>query len=95
MASSIYRNLIVVLIACSCVSLASAQDRRKPATDSELLALVAGNALSENIVHEIESRGLSFHPTNAYRAQLTAAGADPRVLAALSKATSVGTARGW
>jgi tetratricopeptide (TPR) repeat protein len=94
MASSIHRNLIVLFIACSCVSLASAQDRRKPATDSELLALVAGNALSENIVHEIESRGLSFHPTNEYRDKLTAAGADPRVLAAVSKATSVGAASG-
>jgi len=70
-------------------------DAKKPLTDSELLALVAGNALNENIAHEIESRGLAFSATDAYRSQLTAAGADAHVLTALSKAMPVKPSHQW
>ncbi len=87
MASSIYRHLIILLAFCSCAALAGAQEESKPLTNSELLALVAGNALNENVVHEIESRSLAFRPGDGYRSQLSAAGADARVLAALGKAT--------
>lgn len=86
MASSIYRHLIILLAFCSCTALADAQEKSKPLANSELLALVAGNALNENVVHEIESRSLAFRPGDEYCSQLSAAGADARVLAALGKA---------
>jgi len=90
MASSIYRNLVITLIFFGCATLAHSQENNKPLADSELLALVAGNVLSENVVHEIDSRGLAFRPDDTYRFQLTTAGADAHVLTALSKAkTSV------
>jgi tetratricopeptide (TPR) repeat protein len=54
--------------------------------DSELLALVAGGGLPENIVHEIKGRGLGFHVSDAFRNQLKLAGADSQVLAALDGA---------
>jgi hypothetical protein len=90
MASSNYQNLVILPIGCSCASLASAQDRNKPLADRELPALVAGNALSENIAHEIESRSLAFRPSDTYRSQLTTAGADARVLTALNKVGAAG-----
>jgi len=51
-----------------------------------LLSLVVGNALPENIVHEIESRGLDFKPSDGYAAMLNDVGADPKILNALKKA---------
>jgi hypothetical protein len=67
MTSFIKRTLIIFLVAFAGVSFTSAQDVKKPLADSELLALVAGNALNENIAHEIELRGLAFSATDAYR----------------------------
>jgi tetratricopeptide (TPR) repeat protein len=87
MTLSICRRFIILLAFSSCAGLAGAQEKRIPLNKSELLALVAGNALSENIAHEIESRGLAFQATDTYRFQLATAGADARVLAALGKAT--------
>src|SRR5258706_8374859 len=55
-----------------------------PLRQTELLALVAGNALPENIVNEIRARGLAFRMDASFRAQLTAAGAAPSILAALA-----------
>jgi TolA-binding protein len=66
--------------------LAFGQATKEPLSDRELLALVAGNALSENIVHEIEARGLAFHPGEQFRSLATEAGADSRVIAALNHA---------
>src|SRR5260370_35832447 len=86
MTSSIWRHFVILLAICSCAAVTGAQEKSKPLTTSELLALVAGNALNENVVHEIESRGLAFRPADEYRSQLTNAGADARVLAALGKA---------
>jgi TolA-binding protein len=87
MTSSVRRHLALLILVFGLVTLAAAQEKPKPLVDCELLALVAGNALSENIVYEIQSRGLAFHPRDGYRSQLTDAGADARVLAALGKAT--------
>ena len=53
---------------------------------SELLALVAGDILPENIVFEIRSRGLGFTPDDKYKSLLKDAGAGPTVLAALDAA---------
>jgi hypothetical protein len=86
MISRLCRTLVATLLIASCAAIASSQEKAKPFTNSELLALVAGNALNENVVHEIVSRGLAFRPGDGYRSQLSAAGADARVLAALGKA---------
>jgi tetratricopeptide (TPR) repeat protein len=66
-----------------------AQASRPPLTDTELMALVAGNALSENIVREIASRGLAFQPSDRYRSLLQTAGADTVLLAAAGNAKIV------
>src|ERR1700686_22420 len=62
------------------------QTSPKPMQPSELLALVAGAGLPENVVHEIARRGLNFHPDQDYQAQLKRAGADKTVLTALLSA---------
>ncbi|MBZ5696876.1 MAG: tetratricopeptide repeat protein [Acidobacteriia bacterium] len=60
-----------------------------PLGQTKLLALVAGNALPENVVQEINRDGLSFHPDDAYRSLLKNAGADATVLKALNDAKVV------
>ena len=90
MSSPIYRNLgVLLLVSVFVTNFSHAQEKKPPLTSRILLALVAGNALSENVAHEIASRGLAFRATDQLRAQLTATGADARVLAALAKAPSV------
>jgi tetratricopeptide (TPR) repeat protein len=58
----------------------------KPLTAAGVLALTAGNALPETTAHAITADGISFRPDDYYRGLLTSAGADPKVLAALSSA---------
>ena len=70
------------------------QASRPPLTDRELLALVAGNALSENVVREIGSRGLAFQPSDQYRSLLQTAGADTAMMAAVGNAKIAGSAQG-
>jgi tetratricopeptide (TPR) repeat protein len=77
--------LILLLFGSSVVSRA-AESTSKPLHASELLALVAGDALPANVVHEINARGLSFHPDDAYRALLKKAGAEATALAAMDRA---------
>lgn len=85
MRSNIFRAL-VVLILCGSVFLTDAQVPMKPLTARELIALVSGGALSEDISHEIESRGLVFRSSDSYREQIVTAGADTTVLTALKNA---------
>lgn len=59
----------------------------KPVTASELMSLVAGEALRDNVVRELRLRGVQFHADEEYRAELKAAGADAAVLDALGSAT--------
>lgn len=59
----------------------------KPLNADDILALVAGNALPQNIVHAISQDGLAFHPDNAFRAQLTAIDADPSIVSAVNSAS--------
>src|ERR1700682_1381993 len=61
----------------------------KPMHASELLALVAGSALPENVVHEITRRGLNFRPDQKYKGQLKEAGAANTVLTAILAARVV------
>src|SRR5271169_2067537 len=63
------------------------QNARRPLEATTLVALVAGNALPENIVTEVGKRGLAFAPTEGFKTQLATAGAAPDVLRAISKAT--------
>src|SRR5215467_1891168 len=65
------------------VSLGASETSDKPLRETELLALVAGGVLSENIANEIAVRGLAFRPDDFYRTQLKTAEADAKVLAAL------------
>ncbi len=82
-------KLMSLLLLGTIISLPSfaAQGAPTALSASELLALVAGNALPENIVHEISADGLAFRPDDAYRSLLKTAGADPRILTALDAAT--------
>lgn len=74
-----------LVVLCGGLTL-GAQDREQPLKDRELMALVSGGALSEDIAHEIGSRGLAFHPSDAYRALLATAGADDATIKAVSGA---------
>ncbi len=62
MASHFYRTLALIVLISASVSIAASQEK-KPLTDAELLSLVAGNALPENIAHEIQSHGLGLKDT--------------------------------
>ena len=81
--------LIVSLFACASVLRVRAQEERKPIGATELMALVAGGALPENIVHAIAQDGLAFQADDAYQVQLKDAGADASVVAALGQARTV------
>jgi hypothetical protein len=61
----------------------------KSLRQTELLALVAGNALPENVVREIGADGMAFRPDDAYRSLLGNAGADATILKALDSAKIV------
>jgi tetratricopeptide (TPR) repeat protein len=65
---------------------ACADAAAKPLEPAELLALVAGNALPENVVHDIATDGIAFRPDDTYRTLLKNAGADARILQALDSA---------
>jgi len=81
------RSLAIVLAGFSLAVPMYCQQKDTALKSTELLALVAGNALSENVVHEITSRGVAFRLTDTYLSQLSDAGADAPILSALGKAT--------
>jgi hypothetical protein len=62
------------------------QSAPKPLSGSEVMALVAGAALPEDVAHEISHDGIAFRPDESYRELLKTAGADPKVFAALDNA---------
>lgn len=79
-------HLVALVFATSLTSSMCGQAAQTSVSESELMALVAGNALSENIAREIGTRGLAFHPDEIYKTQLKNAGADKLLLAAMDKA---------
>jgi tetratricopeptide (TPR) repeat protein len=83
----------VIGIICASCSVARSGPRRS-LSQSELLALVAGGIISENVAFDIQSRGISFLPDASYKSLLKSAGADDKVFAALdsSKTKSTGNA---
>jgi tetratricopeptide (TPR) repeat protein len=79
----------ILFVFCSvCIPIAAAQTPATPTPlkAGDLLALVAGNALPEDIVDAIETNGLAFRPDDDYSSLLTTAGADPTVISALNGA---------
>jgi len=90
MAKSLARvAILLVLCGCGVMRGSAADSATKPLRASDLLALVAGSALPEDIVHEIAADGLAFRPSDSYRALLKTAGADPKILAAVDSAKVV------
>jgi tetratricopeptide (TPR) repeat protein len=87
MSKAIHWRCILVSSVCIFVGIATAatQAEKQPLDATKLLALVAGNALPENIVAEVTEDGLSFTPSEEYRAQLTEAGATKEVLTSVSQ----------
>jgi tetratricopeptide (TPR) repeat protein len=79
--------ILVLVLATTLSFTVGAQTNSHPVTASELLALIAGESLDQNVVHLVESRGLAFRPTDQYRSLLTTAGVNPSVLDALKRAT--------
>ncbi|MFZ0879371.1 MAG: tetratricopeptide repeat protein, partial [Candidatus Acidiferrales bacterium] len=80
------RLLFLLLTFCVCFPAAGTENPQEPLRASELLGLVAGAALPENVVAEIQHRGLSFPVDDFFRTQMQKAGADPTVLTALNAA---------
>jgi tetratricopeptide (TPR) repeat protein len=82
-------TFLICLVGIICVSCSVARSGQRTLSKSELLALVAGEILSENVVFDIHSRGLAFVPDTSYKSLLKSAGADDKVLAALDAAKTV------
>lgn len=66
-----------------------ADTRHEPRRQAELMALVAGDALPENIANEVVVDGLAFRPDAGYRALLEDAGASSIVLKSVDGAKVV------
>ena len=76
----------LVLCAVAVQGEAAPQETGRPLEAARLLALVAGNALPENIAALIESRGVAFQPSEEYERLLKQAGANAGMMKALQKA---------
>jgi len=79
-------TFLICLIGILCASCSVARSGQRTLSKSELLALVAGGILSENVVFDIHSRGLAFIPDAPYKSLLKSAGADDKILTALNAA---------
>ena len=82
-------TFLICLVGIVCVSCSVARSGQRTLSKSELLALVAGEILSENVVFDIHTRGLAFVPDASYKLLLKSAGADDKVLTALDAAKTV------
>src|SRR5580658_7725876 len=80
------KTALTFLIAIIFVSQPAAHCSPRPLSKTELLALVAGDILPENVAFDIQSRGLAFVPDASYKSLLKSAGADAKVFAAISVA---------
>lgn len=78
--------LCLLFVAASLSNTTAVQTSHKPLHASELMALQAGGVLPENLVREINLRGLSFHPDAAFMSRMKAAGAGAIALKALNAA---------
>src|SRR5260370_39178595 len=88
MPKRIIRSVIILLVLV-CTAFGSrlrANTSPRPLRKSELLALIAGGALPENVIAQINSQGLRFRPDDSFRPLLEVAGANSGVLHALHSA---------
>src|SRR5580692_8449458 len=67
----------------------AADSNPRPLRRAELMALVAGQSLPENIAYEMHAHGLCSAPTDHFKTLLSYAGAAPKALAALYEAKIV------
>jgi Flp pilus assembly protein TadD len=86
MQNSAARPVALLLAACCFLTIACAQQVQEPLREDQLLALVGGAALPENLVAAIRERGVCFQADDSIRSQLKDASADPAVMAALASA---------
>lgn len=89
MAKSWVRVTILIVLCCGSRTGWAADSPADPLRAAELLALVSGSALPENVVREIATAGLAFRPDANYRTLLKTAGGDSKVLTALDAAKVV------
>lgn len=82
----VFFPLVFASLFISVSLVAFGQNAQKPLRASQVMALQAGGGLPENVAHDIELRGLSFLPDDNFLGLMKKAGADTKVLAALSKA---------
>jgi len=69
----------LILVVCTLLSkYAYAQSSHHPLSESDLLALVAGQTLPENVVSEINWCGINFKPDLAYASLLKLPGLTPK-----------------
>jgi hypothetical protein len=79
-------TFLICFVGIICVSQPVARCSPHPLSKAELLALVAGDILPENVAFDIQSRGLAFVPDAGYKSLLKSAGADAKVFAAITAA---------
>src|ERR1700675_949440 len=77
---------VLVVCAFGWAAAGRPQNPKKALDATTLVALVAGDALPENIVAALKTRGLNFIPTAEDKTQLSKAGVTSEVLNAVSKA---------
>jgi hypothetical protein len=82
----VIRASLLCLVLVSLVFCTNTNASLRPLRESEILALVAGGIIPDNVVMEIQADGLAFLPDDEFRSLLTSAGADPKVIAALNVA---------
>ena len=75
MSNSIVRFSFPALVLLGLSIGVASQTPPRPLRASEALALEAGGVLPANVAHEIDVRGLNFHPDEDYRALLKTSGA--------------------
>ena len=78
-----FTALFLFILFCFSAAFA-AEFPTRPLTRSEVLALLAGGALPENVAKAIKKQGLTFKPDAAYTALAKRAGADAAILQALA-----------
>jgi hypothetical protein len=93
MRTKIAISIVTVLVFIVCGSFLAAHTSRKPLRKTEVLALVAGVIVSENIAYDIRSRGIAFVPDENFTKLLQVAGAGETVFAALNSAKSDASAK--
>ena len=86
MRSKVTATSIIFLGAMLFSSPLAPQTPAPPLNKLEVLAIVAGEIMPENVAYDLRSRGVDFVSDDAFRSLLKSAGADDRILEALRNA---------